>query len=71
LPNQPLSCYQAFRLFPLAKFPQFSEPRIVCHPISAARKEQRKAIKAEQAEAAKQARIEQLQAEIDELKKDE
>lgn len=37
----------------------------------AAYKEQREAVKAEQAEAAKQARIEQLQAEIDELKKDE
>ena len=37
----------------------------------AAHKEQREAIKAEQAEAAKQARIEQLQAVIDELKKDE
>ena len=37
----------------------------------AAYKEQRAAIKVEQAEVAKQARIEQLQAELDELKKDE
>jgi len=58
-------------LFTIKDFPVFKPLVDKFTAKRAAHKEQREAIKAEQAEAAKQARIEQLQAELDELKKDE
>lgn len=58
-------------LIAIKDFPVFKPLVDKFNAKRAAHKEQREAIKAEQAEAAKQARIEQLQAELDELKKDE
>ena len=66
-----LSTLVAMVLIAIKDFPVFKPLVDKFNAKRAAYKEQREAIKAEQAEVAKQARIEQLQAELDELKKDE
>lgn len=66
-----LSTLVAMIIIAIKDFPFFKPLVDKFNAKRAARKEQRAAVKAEQAEAAKQARIEQLQAELDELKKDE
>ena len=66
-----LATLAAIIIIAIKDFPVFKPLVDKFNAKRAAYKEQREAVKAEQAEAAKQARIEQLQAELDELKKDE
>lgn len=66
-----LSTLAAMVIIAIKDFPVFKPLVDKFNAKRAAHNEQRAAVKAEQAEEAKQARIEQLQAELDELKKDE